>query len=95
MQRTALARLLIQTGTLMIVGAALISCAPNTSAPTLQPRRTATSSPEPALATAQATQVTLAPFTDQACLKCHTDQQQLKALAVEDTPVKAESEGPG
>ncbi len=95
MQRTAFARLLIRAGVLMIAGAALISCAPNTSAPSLQPRRTATGSPEPTLANAQVTQVALAPFTDQACLECHTDEQQLKALAVDDTPVKAESEGPG
>jgi hypothetical protein len=39
---------------------------------------------------------TLEPFTDQACLDCHTDQGRLMALAVEEEEVhEALSSGPG
>lgn len=36
-----------------------------------------------------------AEFTDQPCLDCHTDQERLVELAVEDEVVEAPSEGPG
>ena len=36
-----------------------------------------------------------AEFTDQACLDCHTDQERLVELAVEEEVVEAPSEGPG
>ncbi len=35
------------------------------------------------------------PFTDTACLECHTDQEALKTLAVEEEVVESISEGPG
>lgn len=35
------------------------------------------------------------PFTDIACLECHTDQDTLKLLAVEKEVVESHSEGPG
>ncbi|MBK8026712.1 MAG: hypothetical protein IPK19_36345 [Chloroflexi bacterium] len=38
---------------------------------------------------------TLEPFTDTACLECHTDEAKLRELAQEDAPAEAESEGPG
>jgi hypothetical protein len=37
----------------------------------------------------------LKPFTDQACLDCHTDQEALVALAVEDETPEVLSSGPG
>lgn len=39
---------------------------------------------------------TLEPFTDQACLDCHTDQERLMAPAVEEEAVhESLSSGPG
>lgn len=38
---------------------------------------------------------TLEPFTDQACLDCHTDQERLVTLAVEDAEPESLSSGPG
>lgn len=35
------------------------------------------------------------PFTDQACLDCHTDEDRLVALAVEEESPEALSSGPG
>lgn len=35
------------------------------------------------------------PFTDIACLECHTNQDQLQRLAVEEEVVESLSEGPG
>jgi len=35
------------------------------------------------------------PFTDTACLECHTNQETLKTLAVEEVVVESISEGPG
>lgn len=35
------------------------------------------------------------PFTDTACLECHTDQDAMKLLAVEREPDESHSEGPG
>lgn len=35
------------------------------------------------------------PFTDIACLECHTDRDQLQILAVEEEVVESLSEGPG
>ena len=86
---------------LLITGAVLVGiitgCAPNTSAPILQSRPQATDDASVvriALDTAPSTPV-IAPFTDYACLDCHTDQEQLTALAVEDKVTESLSEGPG
>ena len=88
----------------LLVWAALLSgCAADTTAPTLQPRPTDENAPTPV---ADLTEVDHSgmeiagegtpevEFTDFACLDCHTDEEQLKALAVEE---KTESlnEGPG
>ena len=35
------------------------------------------------------------PFTDQACLDCHSDEDRLMALAVEEESPEALSSGPG
>ncbi len=35
------------------------------------------------------------PFTDVACLECHTNQETLQSLAVEEVVVESISEGPG
>lgn len=35
------------------------------------------------------------PFTDTACLECHTNREQLQLLAVEKEVVESHSEGPG
>ncbi|MCU0479934.1 MAG: hypothetical protein MUE54_01825 [Anaerolineae bacterium] len=35
------------------------------------------------------------PFTDIACLECHTNQEALQTLAVEKEVVDSHSEGPG
>lgn len=35
------------------------------------------------------------PFTDIACLECHTNQETLQTLAVEEEVVESLSEGPG
>ncbi len=88
---------------LMIAVALLSGCAADTTAPTLQPRPTDENAPTPVadLVGVDAGEMETAgegtpkvEFTDFACLDCHTDEEQLKALAVEE---KKESlnEGPG
>ena len=78
---------------------ALVGCAPDTSAPTLQARSGANSAAAARIAqlptpVAEATPA-LEPFTDQACLDCHTSQTELVDLAIEDAPTEALSSGPG
>jgi hypothetical protein len=77
--------------------AAIAACAPDTSAPTLQASaRTSSEAQETAVVVSLATPTPmLEPFTDYACLNCHTDQAQLTLLAVEDKVTEALSEGPG
>ena len=88
----------------LLVWAALLSgCAADTTAPTLQPRPTDENAPTPVADLTEVGQSGMeiagegtseVEFTDFACLDCHTDEEQLKALAVEE---KTESlnEGPG
>ena len=87
-------------GGLLLLGAALASCAPDTSAPTLDlaTRPTEVSLPQSGQPDTAAQPVselvvdataTYEPFVDVACLDCHRSEGQLKALAVEE--VQAES----
>ena len=87
----------------MMVVAALAGCAADTTAPELQPRPTDENAPTPVAALAQNDEGGMAmtgegtpevEFTDFACLDCHTDEEQLKALAVEEKKENL-SEGPG
>lgn len=92
---------------LLIAAAALASCAPDTSAPELQPRREPVAPAGEVEGAAGEPDETLAPgaadvaLTAQAvalanagCLQCHTDEEQLRSLAVEEEVVSL-SEGPG
>jgi hypothetical protein len=89
------AGLLIFTGAMLFAGGLIASCLPDTSAPTLQPRATATSRTSLSVAELPTTTPVLAPFTDQACLDCHTDQETLVLLAMEQEAPEALSSGPG
>lgn len=82
---------------------ALISCAPDKSAPTLAARATTVVTdadlPEPqsvVVADAGTPIATVPPFTDLECLNCHTDEERLQGLAVhEENEAEALSSGPG
>lgn len=87
------------SGFLMLLGGLAAGCTPDTAAPVLQQRPGTALTAAPA-GTAVAvnlppTQVWLEPFTDQACLDCHTNQAQLIELAKPDEPKESLSEGPG
>lgn len=86
-------------GLLAIVGLLLVGCAPDTSAPTLQSRPTEETPPTEAVAAAPTVSNVMSrvpPFTDTACLNCHTDQPALVELALpEDADHEALSSGPG
>lgn len=77
----------------------LAGCAPDTSAPELQPTvMSASPTAEQGVAVADTSggaQVARVEFTDTACLACHTNQDILKALAVEDETPESLSSGPG
>lgn len=84
----------------MMVVAALVSCSADTSAPELQVQAAISDSSEqhPSNTDAAPPITTIdvnAEFTDQACFDCHTDQERLVELAVEDEVVEVPSEGPG
>lgn len=92
---------------LLVSAAALASCAPDTSAPELQPRREtiapagadAGAADEPDLTpTLNAAEIALTAqavaLANAGCLQCHTDEEQLRSLAVEEEVVSL-SEGPG
>lgn len=91
--------LLILGACLLFVGAALASCSPDTSAPELQ----GTASLSQAVASLPTNtppsptggEITAVEFTDTACLDCHSDEEQVKALAVEEEPPEDLSSGPG
>ena len=98
--RIRLAFSLISAGAAAILGGVLLAaCAPDTTAPTLQ--RLPSATPDAgagvevaALAPSEAP-TRLAPFTDQACLDCHTNRPQLETLAVGRETTESHSEGPG
>ncbi len=84
-------------GGLLLLGAALAGCRPDTTAPELQQVAQAEQLTPPSASTdveAGTTDAALVEFTDQACLTCHTNQDILKALAVEEEKVSLSS-GPG
>jgi len=87
---------------LVLFALAVASCAPDTSAPVLVARATqaATEAVQPTplqIADAGTPMATLQPFTDTACLDCHTNREQLEALAIpeEDSEHESLSSGPG
>lgn len=92
-------RTLLGLGLLLIgAGIAISSCSPDTSAPTLMPRPTSDGAliPQDGVVTvAEASAAfSVEPFTDFACLDCHTDEARLRELAV-DKVKETLSEGPG
>lgn len=84
-------------GFLLLLGGLIAGCTPDTSAPVLQQRPTTAQTQQPTTVAVNLppTQVWLEPFTDQACLNCHTDQAKLVELAKPDEPKESLSEGPG
>lgn len=94
-----IAGLLSAAGGLFLAAGLLGACSPDTSAPVLQrravPRPEATAIAAADRPRAEATMPALPPFTDTACLECHTDQDRLKTLAVSEQKTEALSSGPG
>ena len=85
----------LSTGVVMLLAGLAVSCAPDTRAPVFQAKQTVRQ-PSSALAARDLpTRVALEPFTDRACLDCHTDQARLVSLAVAKPAVETPSEGPG
>jgi len=86
-------------GLLVVVGILLVSCSPDTTAPTLQFQPT--NAPPSVAVVAESTDISsvmtsVPPFTDMACLDCHTDQPALVELALpEEEAESALSSGPG
>ncbi len=89
--------LLLGIGGLLLLGAALTGCRPDTTAPELT-KVVQAEQPTPSNASTGVevgiTDTTQVEFTDQACLNCHTNQDILMALAV-DEPEVSLSSGPG
>lgn len=98
----SISTLLVVLGLLMLV-AALTSCAPDTSAPEFNSEIAQGDSADDQVASDTADSdetdsgkaIAQIAFTDQACLDCHTDEARLQELAVEDEPTEELSEGPG
>lgn len=95
MKLRAAARSILMMGLTLLASGVLISCVPDTSAPLLQSRRKPTGTPPTTPEQATTPHAALRPFTDFDCLNCHTDQEQLVALAVEKPAAESLSEGPG
>ncbi len=97
MNRVQSIRPLLLHGSLLLLAAGLAGCKPDTSIP--KPSETALAARPTATASLEATiPVTESPaelFTDTECLDCHTDQDTLKELAVEEVQTASLSEGPG
>ena len=85
-------------GVMTLAVGSLGACAPNTSAPVLQPRvdaqPTTVSREVETGGQAAATPTTLV-FEDNVCLDCHTDQARLTELAMPVEQVESLSSGPG
>ncbi len=84
-------------GALTIAGTVMLGCSPNTAAPELLLRPTASPDQEGTaeVSAAAAQMVFLEPFSDQACLDCHTDQARLTELALPEETTEELSSGPG
>lgn len=89
---------------LLMVSMALMSCAPDTSAPELPPTATDNPTPDgvgvaalPEVVSLPGTLVpTVEPFTDTECLDCHTNKDLLIELAIpEEEGEESLSSGPG
>ncbi len=94
--------LLLILGMLLLVGAALASCAPDTSAPERQVHvaqlgESGDQAADTTLSNVADSSASIQPveFTDTACLDCHTDEERLKELAVEEEVPETLSSGPG
>lgn len=85
-------------GVLVMVGLMLIGCTPDTTAPTLQSQPTNAPPQTGDVADTFAVSdvmTTVPPFTDTACLNCHTDQAALTELAKPEEETESLSSGPG
>lgn len=87
-------------GLIVLLAVLVISCEPNRETPEYLVEAQATAVfPTPANRalnlTPLATLATAEPFTDFACLDCHTDQARLMELALPDEPEESLSSGPG
>lgn len=84
---------------LVAIGLMLISCAPDTTAPTLQPQPAngpPSAGDAPVAINVSSDIPRVPPFTDTECLDCHTDQPTLVDLAQPaDDAHEALSSGPG
>ena len=93
--------LLVVLGGVLLLGAALVSCAPDTSAPEVQGRAEGAQldvedeAPAEQADTDTGEAVAMTEFTDQACLDCHSDEESVKTLAVEEEDTEELSSGPG
>jgi hypothetical protein len=97
--------LFVVIGAWLLVGAALASCAPDTSAPELntEARTENLVTPTDPVEVAQADPADTdspaadvpAAVSDTYCLDCHTNQEIMQGLAVEEETGEALSEGPG
>jgi hypothetical protein len=100
---TKVIRLLWVAAPVALIALALTGCAPDTSAPELQPREVAQvpsgedaePTPTPTISVEElALTAEAVALANAGCLQCHTDEEQLRALAVEEE-VESLSEGPG
>ncbi|NDJ87092.1 MAG: hypothetical protein GYB66_14535 [Chloroflexi bacterium] len=97
--------LLIVVGIALVVGAALVSCTPDRSAPELSDAEMESAdslesavSDEPTEAPPDIVTVDMdliEPFTDQECLDCHSNQTLLIEITPEEEETESLSEGPG
>lgn len=91
-------RHLLFVGAAMLAAGVIANCASPAPAPVLQPRADSPP-PTPTVNSVRVASVdpleTIEPFTDTACLDCHTDQERLVTLAVEEEAPESLSSGPG
>lgn len=101
MKRQFVASLFVFVGIALLIGAAMVSCAPDTTAPTFQTDEAALTPVDTNMvAVADSELMTVAnvqipPFTDTTCLDCHTNRELLEQLAKPPVVVEVPSEGPG
>lgn len=102
--RLRVVSILLLALSLLMVSMALISCAPDTSAPVLPDIEASDISTPDSVSVAAVPEVvslpgtlvpTVEPFTDTECLDCHTDQEKLIELALPEEEEDSLSSGPG